>query len=452
MTSEAPSKAAATVPQRNASTLPVEVLRVIVVDGPSKGLVHVASGDRLCIGSAAGNDVVLDDPRVSRFHVELRATGEGIALRDAGSTNGTFLAGARLERAVVPVGTELVIGQSRVRLESGGEVEVELLATDDGHGFGEFQARSSSMRRLLARVERAARSDVAVLLVGESGTGKELLARALHEHGPRRNGPFETVDCASLSPTLVASQLFGHERGAFTGADRRHVGAFERAHGGTIFLDEIGELPEQLQPMLLGALERKRFRRLGGRDEVSVDVRVVCATHRDLRAEVNAERFRLDLYYRLAVVRLEVPPLRERLDDLEPLVRHFAAECRREADVAALLDPAFLARLRSHTWPGNVRELRNVVDATLAMGEVPTLDAPLAGGEAADAARGPQIVLGPLLDRPYKDARRTLLQEFEDAYLKRLLERSNGNVSQAARDADMDRSHLWELLRRHGLR
>ncbi|GAB4200030.1 MAG: hypothetical protein OHK0013_10710 [Sandaracinaceae bacterium] len=439
------------MPQRSASTLPVEVLRAIVVDGPNKGLVHVASGDRLSIGSAAGNDLVLDDPQVSRFHVQLQVTKEGIALHDAGSTNGTFLAGARLERAVVPVGTELVMGQSRVRLESGGEVEVELLSTDDGPGFGFFQARSSAMRRLLAQVARAAQSDVAVLLVGESGTGKELLARALHEHGPRCAGPFETVDCASLSPTLVASELFGHERGAFTGADRRHIGAFERANGGTIFLDEIGELPEQLQPMLLGALERRRFRRLGGRDEVSVDVRVVCATHRDLRSEVNAGRFRLDLYYRLAVVRLDVPPLRERLDDLEPLVRRFAAESGRDADVSALLEPSFLARLRNHSWPGNVRELRNVVDATLAMGEVPTLDAPRPASNG-EVDTGPHIVLGPLLDRHYKDARQVVLQAFEDAYLKRLLERSNGNVSQAARDADMDRSHLWELLRRHGLR
>jgi DNA-binding NtrC family response regulator len=427
------------------------VLRVVVIDGPNKGLSHVADGDRLSIGSAAGNDVVLDDPQVSRFHMQLQATKDGIALHDAGSTNGTFLSGARLERAVVPVGTELVMGQSRVRLESGGEVEVELLPTDDGHGLGVFQARSSAMRRLLAQVARAARSDVAVLLVGESGTGKELLARALHEHGPRRGGPFETVDCASLSPTLVASELFGHERGAFTGADRRHVGAFERAHGGTIFLDEIGELPEQLQPMLLGALERRRFRRLGGRDEVSVDVRVVCATHRDLRSEVNAGRFRLDLYYRLAVVRLDVPPLRERLEDLEPLVRRFAAESGRDADISALLEPSFLTRLRGHAWPGNVRELRNVVDATLAMGEVPTLDAPRPPS-AGEGDTGPRITLGPLLDRHYKDARQVVLQEFEDAYLKRLLERSNGNVSQAARDADMDRSHLWELLRRHGLR
>jgi DNA-binding NtrC family response regulator len=447
-----------TVPRTSASSQPVDSVRLVLIDGPDAGRAIEASGEQLSVGTADGNDLVLTDPQVSRFHATLTCAPLGVSILDGGSTNGTFFEGARLERATVPLGAVISIGQSRVRIEKGGRVEVELLDSEREPGFERFSARSAAMRRVLAQLLKAAQSEVSVLLVGESGTGKELLARALHERGPRKNGAFETVDCASLSPTLVGSELFGHEKGAFTGADRRHVGAFERAHGGTLFLDEIGELPDSLQPMLLGALERKRFRRLGGRDEVQVDVRVVSATHRDLRAEVNAQRFRLDLYYRLAVVRLAVPALRERLDDLPPLVEHFAKEAHaRPADLERLLDASFLEQLRRHDWPGNVRELRNVIDATLAMGEPPVL---ISGDgqvttlppPSSVPSAGPQLALAPLLEQPYKDARQLVLHEFERAYLPKLLERASGNVSQAARDADMDRSHLWELLRRHGLR
>jgi DNA-binding NtrC family response regulator len=447
-----------TVPQRAASSQPVDAVRLVVIDGPDASRTLSASGEQLSVGTADGNDLVLTDPQVSRFHMTLTCAPHGVSILDGGSTNGTFYEGARLERATVPIGGVLCVGQSRVRIEKGGRVDVELADTESEPGLERFSARSAAMRRVLAQLLKAAQSEVSVLLVGESGTGKELLARALHERGPRKNAAFETVDCASLSPTLVGSELFGHEKGAFTGADRRHVGAFERAHGGTLFLDEIGELPESLQPMLLGALERKRFRRLGGRDEVHVDVRIVSATHRDLRAEVNAQRFRLDLYYRLAVVRLAIPALRERPDDLGPLVEQFAKDASASAsDLERLRDAAFLEQLRRHDWPGNVRELRNVVDATLAMGEPPplvsidgvTTNIPPPG---AVPSVGPQLALAPLLEQPYKDARQLVLTEFERAYLPKLLERASGNVSQAARDADMDRSHLWELLRRHGLR
>ncbi len=447
-----------TVPQRAASSLPVDVVRLVVVEGSDASRAISATGEQVSIGTADGNDLVLTDPQVSRFHLTLACVPAGVSIVDGGSTNGTFFEGARIERAVVPIGAVITIGQSKVRLEAGGRVDVELVDTESVPGLERFSARSGAMRRVLAQLVKAAQSDVSVLLVGESGTGKELLARALHERGPRKSGAFETVDCASLSPTLVGSELFGHEKGAFTGADRRHIGAFERAHGGTLFLDEIGELPESLQPMLLGALERKRFRRLGGRDEVQVDVRIVSATHRDLRAEVNAQRFRLDLYYRLAVVRLAIPALRERLDDLPALVEHFAKESHAMgADLARLLDAGFLEQLRRHDWPGNVRELRNVVDATVAMGEPPVLVssdgvATTLPPPGAVPQVGAQLALAPLLEQPYKDARQLVLHEFERAYLPKLLERASGNVSQAARDADMDRSHLWELLRRHGLR
>ncbi len=431
------------------NTLPVETVRVVVVEGSPADLEKAVAGERLAIGTAEGNDLVLSDPTISRFHLSLEPTPGGALVLDGSSTNGTFFEGARVERAVVPFGATLTLGESRVRVEAGGERAVELLDAAADPRFARFAARSAVMQRLLAQLVRAAGSEAPVLLAGESGTGKELLARALHELGPRAARPFETVDCASLSPTLVGSELFGHEKGAFTGADRRHVGAFERADGGTIFLDEVGELSESLQPMLLGALERRRFRRLGGREEIRVDVRVVSATHRELRAEVNAQRFRLDLYYRLAVIPLAVPPLRERRDDLPLLVEQFAAESSASPrDRERVRDASFLAALARHDWPGNVRELRNVVDATLAMGEMP----PLERGSIAPPSSGDCASLEAILDAPYKEARQRLLHDFEARYLPRLLERASGNVSQAARDADMDRSHLFELLRRHGLR
>jgi DNA-binding NtrC family response regulator len=301
---------------------------------------------------------------------------------------------------------------------------------------------------------------VPVLVHGESGVGKELVARALHELGPRKSGPFVTVDCASLSPTLIASELFGHEKGAFTGADRRHVGAFEQGHGGTIFLDEIGELPESLQPTLLGVLERRKLRRVGGRDEIPFDARVVSATHRDLHAEVNRGRFRLDLFYRVAVVKLEVAPLRERPEDVPLLVQHFLARAGLPSDTAMeqLFGSTMMGAMQRHDWPGNVRELRNVVEATIAMGEAPELVARSGMGTlpppsvTTTSSPPPAAGYASLVGRSYRDARASVLTQFEVAYLGALLEHTRGNVAQAAREADMDRSHLFELLKRHGLR
>ncbi len=285
-----------------------------------------------------------------------------------------------VERALVPAGTVLRLGKTALRVVDGERVT---LAVHETESLAGLRGRAPVMRRLMAHVARAAQSDAPVLVCGESGTGKELLAAALHDLGPRARGPFVTVDCGSLTPTLVASELFGHERGAFTGADRQHVSAFERADGGTLLLDEVGELPASLQTALLGVLERRRFRRLGGRADVAVDVRVVSATHRDLRAEVNAGTFRLDLYYRVAVVLLRIPPLRERAEDIPLLVEHFLRECGHDGPVEQLLSRSAMDGLASHHWPGNVRELRNLIEATVAMGEPPALDRaePAAGGD-----------------------------------------------------------------------
>ena len=446
-----------TLPQQQ-TRFPVGTLRVDVVEGPDAGRSQVADSETLTVGSADGNDLVLTDPTVSRFHLELVRREDGIAVVDHESTNGTDVGGVRLIRAVVPAGTLLRVGRSRLRVGEGQATTVELHGMDE---LGDLRGRSSGMRRLMARLQKAAPTEKAVLLIGESGTGKEVCARVLHDLSPRASGPFETVDCGTLSPNLVASELFGHERGSFTGADRQHLGAFERAQGGTLFLDEIGELPAELQPALLGVLERQRIRRVGGRADIPIDVRVVSATNRDLRAEVNNNTFRLDLYYRLAVIVCQIPPLRERPDDVPMLIEHFLKEAGRNEPVEAVFSPETLAALRRHPWPGNVRELRNLVEVTIAMGEQPELDetvrvsgeqaAPAEGGAPAAASPGADPIQ-PLLELTYAEARDRLLRGFEGRYLRALLERAEGNVSRASRLARMDRSHLINLLSRHNIR
>ena len=319
----------------------------------------------------------------------------------------------------------------------------------------------TGLREVMLRVDQVAPTDAPVLILGETGAGKEVVARAIHEASARKNGPLETVDCGSLLPTLVASELFGHEKGAFTGADHQHIGAFERAAQGTVFLDEIGELPPNLQTALLGVIERKSFRRVGGTQAIPADVRVISATHRDLRREVNAGTFRQDLYYRLAVVTLAVPPLRDRLEDVPLLIEHFLRLLGHSEPMEALLPAATLEHMKAHRWPGNVRELRNVVEASLVMGEAPALDeAPLgprpeptqAQGQAATAPSSPNLVdLSAVLGLPYSEARDQVVDRFEAVYLADLLRRYRGNVTLAAKEAKMNRTYLTRVMKRRGL-
>ena len=403
----------------------------------------------MAIGTADGNDLILSDSTVSRYHVELCRVAAGVVVKDQSSTNGTVVGSVRIGQGIVPAETVLTIGRSRVRIREGHNVTVEL---HQETALGGLRGRSRKMRRLMAQTGKAAVGGTSVLLVGESGTGKELIAQALHDLSPRAEEPFEIVDCGSLSPNLIASELFGHERGAFTGAERQHIGAFERANGGTLFLDEIGELPAELQPALLGALERRRFRRVGGRDDIGVDVRVIAATNRDLRADVNANNFRLDLYYRLAVLTLRVPALRDRADDIPMLVEHFLEESGQEQLFSSLFDAKTLKSLQEHHWPGNVRELRNLVDATVAMGETPDLDDAVNEGSEVFAAPSDLINVAVVKPLPFKKARLKILRSFEGIYLAHLLERCDENVSEAARIAGIDRSYLFSLLKRHRLR
>jgi DNA-binding NtrC family response regulator len=437
-----PTDAARTKALKLPDAMPVRTFAATVAEGVDHGTSW--EGEQGSFGTAQDNALVLTDDTVSRYHARVVAVAEGVRVTDLGSTNGTFLGDVRIADAVVPHGSRLKLGRSLVELGSGLPATVDLYDEDR---LGALRGQTPVMRRLMSQIRRAAQSSVGVLLIGESGTGKELFARALHDESRRANGPFITVDCASITPTLVASSLFGHERGAFTGAISTKQGAFELANGGTLFLDEVGELPNELQASLLGALERRRFLRVGGKNEISVDVRVVAATHRDLRREVNSGRFRLDLYYRLAVVSLDVPPLREHPRDIPLLIEHFVREEGVNTPVSELISEATLAELSRYHWPGNVRELKNYVQATLAMGEASLLPEPATGELSL-----PRAIFASYSKLAYGEARAQLLQTFEKAYLEALLERTQGNVAQAARDSHMARSHLNELLRRHGIR
>jgi len=418
----------------------VRRLHVRVVEGPDRDRAVEHHGDRMSVGTSPDNELTLTDPTVSHYHLELRCEDE-VVVRDLGSRNGTFVGDVRVREAVVPVGTRLRLGRTVLALlEAGIEPDAPRLPRPEIPGS---VMASPAMQEVGRQILRLAESNVSVLVQGETGTGKELVARAIHEMGPRARGPFVVVDPGALPATLIASQLFGHERGAFTGAERRQEGAFELAQGGSIFLDEIGELPLSVQPALLGVLERRSFRRLGGKDDIQVDVRVISATHRDLRAEANQGVFRADLYFRLAVARIEIPPLRDRPEDIDALVEHFAREVT--GAPGFLFSEATMSALRAHRWSGNVRELRNVVESALAMGSIN-----LEGlGPPAASARAPTVT-GDV--PPYRAARAEALAAFERSYLRKLIDATGGNASAAARAANMDRPYLLSLLRRHGLR
>jgi DNA-binding NtrC family response regulator len=425
--------------------LPVRAIRLEVIAGVNTGASLTSDADSICIGSAEGNDLTLSDPTVSRYHVELRRRGDRVQVIDHGSTNGTQIGGVTVQDGNVSVkpGTVVQLGETRIRIDDG---DVRLLSAAPER-FGQLYGRHPSMQRLIGFVVRAAASNVSVLITGESGTGKELVARAIHDHSNRASEPFVTLDCAAIVPSLFGSELFGHERGAFTGADKRRIGALERAGAGTLFLDEIGELPADTQAALLGALERRRFQRLGGEGEIELEARVLSATHRDLRAGVNRGSFRLDLFYRLAVVAVTVPTLRERADDIPLLIEQFLAESEAADRMHELFPDSTLEELVKYEWPGNVRELRNVVMGTLAMGSPSDIVRSHARPEPSTTPAPESEV-----ELSYRQARQVVVDDFEKRYVGALLARTGGNIRQAARDARMDRSYLMELIKRHRLR
>jgi transcriptional regulator with PAS, ATPase and Fis domain len=427
-------------PQRQ--TVRYTKTRIAVTRGPSTGRSLDAAGTSVRIGTSPECDLVVDDDTVSRQHCEIELTETGLRVRDTGSTNGVRAGGVSVFDAVFRGAVTLEIGETAVTLTPLSEtVEREQVHRDR---LGDLLGSSRRMRELYADVERIAATDVTVLVEGETGTGKDLVAETIHRASERAEEPFVVFDCSAVAPTLIESELFGHERGAFTGAVGTRIGVFEQADKGTLFLDEIGELSKELQPKLLRALEKREIKRVGARKTTTVDVRLVAATNRNLLAEVQRGQFRQDLYYRIAAAHVSVPPLRDRLDDLRVLVQHFLA-LERTSMTADEIPPDVWEMFRAHRWPGNVRELRNAVQRLLVTPRV-TL-----GGTTSESGVVETSGAGTDGPEPLRIARRRSADAFERAYLRSLLARTEGNVTRAAAIAEVSRQMIQKLMRKHGV-
>ena len=418
-----------------------------VVSGPDAGTTHTIEGGTTLIGTHEHNDLVLTDNTVSRYHLELQVRRDGLLISDLETTNGTKHAGMK-------IGSITITGAARLRL--GKRTEIDIVPTDepaeldDFHGdrFGNVLGRSAPMQELFKLLARVAPTEATLLLEGETGTGKEAIAEAIHNASNRASKPFVVVDCGAIPHELIGSELFGHVKGAYTGAATDKAGLIETASGGTLFLDEIGELALDLQPQLLRVLDKRQVRPVGETKTIDVDIRVIAATHRDLRAMIKEGTFREDLYFRLAVVRTEMPPLRRRREDIGNLAEHLAEQLGRPGFT---LSPELRAELDAHDWPGNVRELRNVVERALSLGRVDLSSAVASAGPATHGMSFDDDSGAPLIDRPFKDAKADLIERFERDYLNQLLDKHRGNISRAAAEAGIDRNYIHRLIKKYGL-
>ncbi|MDP6526131.1 MAG: sigma 54-interacting transcriptional regulator [Kiritimatiellia bacterium] len=428
----------------------VQKCKLLVITGPMQGREFIVNKNLFTIGADPNNDLILDDSAISRCHCEIHVLPEGYVVRDLGSTNGTIVQGVKVTEAFLEQGTEIQLGQTRfVFCPLPEQMEYGL---SEKEAFGSLLGKSMAMRHVFHVAERYAATDATVLIEGETGTGKEVLAEEIHRHSHRKDKPFIVIDCASLAKDLIASELFGHTKGAFTGATSDRVGAFQHANGGTVFLDEIGELDSELQPKLLRVLEKREVKRVGSNDVRNIDVRIISATNQKLEAEVNAGTFREDLYFRLTVVHIELPPLRQRKEDIVILAEKFLKDFRGESAMDEVSDFArTIEILRGHDWPGNVRELRNIVEiASYGEGEPLDLSSLLCLGRLK--SRSEKATTEHSADRPFKEAKNELIADFEVSYIKDILLRCGGNVSRASREAGIERAYLQRLIRKYNLR
>ncbi|HEY1957580.1 MAG TPA: sigma 54-interacting transcriptional regulator [Polyangiaceae bacterium] len=415
-----------------------------VTSGPDKGTRFVIDGSKpqVHIGQSEACEIRVTDREVSRRHASLQHLGASMRIVDLGSTNGTRVDRVQIVEALLTGGEIVRVGATSLRVDDG---EPATVSVAESAGFGRIVGASREMRRLYPLLERLAVATVPVVIEGETGTGKEAVAEALHEQGPRAKGPFVIFDCTAVAPSLLEAELFGHERGAFTGAVGARPGVFEQASGGTLFIDEIGDLDLALQPKLLRALERREVRRIGGRGWIQVDVRVLAATRRDLDREVEEGRFRDDLFHRLAVARVELPPLRQRKGDVPLLARHF---WERLGGNPSELPPDLMRRWELSRWPGNVRELRNAIARCLALGDVSTLHEPFIPSEGPD--RAPDFVDALLASGlAFPRARDRMLEMFTERYVKFVLAKHDGNIGRAIEASGIGRRY-FEKLRSRG--
>ncbi len=457
-------------------TLHVRRCTLTAVDHPDQ--TWTFDKDEVRIGSMDDNDIVLRDDTVSRYHCRIVQEDTGYVLVDLHSTNGTFINKVRVREAFLKPGCTVAVGQSQLKF--GAHEEEVTIVPSRADRLGGLIGGNAAMRQIYSILEKIAPTATTVVIEGETGTGKEVVAQTIHNLSPRAKGELVVFDCGAVPPNLIESELFGHEKGSFTGAVMTRQGLFELADGGTLFLDELGELPLDLQPKLLRALEQREVRRVGSSKPVKVDVRIIAATNRTLEDEVRAGRFRQDLFYRLSVVRLHLPALRERADDIPLLVNHFLKHqaYNRGADgtqrVVRVAKDAMVA-LAAYPWPGNVRELVNVVERAISFcdGELIALadlpepireaqvapvrgDAPKPGAARASTGTTPR----PATPHPrptdemidgatFKDAKEKWVSSFERDYILSLLRKNNGNISHAAREADIDRKYFRKLMKKY---
>ncbi len=429
--------------------------------------------EEIALGAMDDNDVVLSDPTVSRYHCKIRQEDSGYVLVDLRSTNGTFVNNVRIREAFLSPGCTIQVGQNKLKFNARDE-KVDLVPSERDQ-LGSIIGGHPKMREIYAIVEKIAPTATTMVIEGQTGTGKEVVAQTIHKLSPRAKGPLIVFDCGAVPPNLIESELFGHEKGSFTGAVMTRQGLFEMADGGTLFLDELGELPIDLQPKLLRVLEQREIRRVGSSKPIKVDVRIIAATNRDLEDEVKAGKFRQDLFYRLSVVRIKLPPLSERVTDIPLLVHHFlqSQSYNLRPDGSPRVrgaSSAALEAMQAYTWPGNVRELVNAVERAVSFcdGDViepvdlpdhirdaagatyegsSTIEARRHSVEASAAPKPPEgLVSG---DLTFKDAKEQWVSSFERDYIVSLLKRHNGNISHAAREADIDRKYFRKLMKKY---
>lgn len=422
-----------------ARPLIIKKARFTVMNGREAGKELVIQKPLVTIGTLPGSDLVLTDPTVSRRHAEVEERSDGYLLRDHDSTNGTFLDGVKVREAYLSPGSVIRLGQTEMTF-SPLEERIDILQSSADR-FGELIGSSAPLREVYGILERIAPTDVTVLLEGETGTGKELAARAVHSHSRRSRGPFVVIDCGAVAPNLIESELFGHEKGAFTDAVKARQGAFELADGGTIFLDEIGELSLDLQPKLLRALDQRETKRVGADKPVTVNVRVISATNKELDKEVKAGRFREDLFYRLSVVRVSLPPLRKRKEDIETIAGHLLAGISPEIGKKITgLSPEALAALTAYSWPGNVRELKNVLGRAAALCDGKRIEA-----KDLFLSQGKKTAT-------FEGLSGKTLEVIEKAAIHATLKSVDGNKTEAAKVLGIAYSTLYEKMKKYGMR